>query len=181
MNERLDPTVVRHNYNRPGSDRGQRHDQDQDPQQHQLVGLLLQAMRTLGLHRPDPAAADTRVSVSEGLALAELYHQEPLSQQQLADQLQLEKSTVSRLTAGLEQRGLVIRERDPANRRWSQVALTQRGHATATQLIARFHQRHLQLFAAMTPSERDALAVGLSALVRAAGQPPASDRPPHTS
>ncbi|HEX6676596.1 MAG TPA: MarR family transcriptional regulator [Actinomycetes bacterium] len=125
-------------------------------------------MRALGLHRPDPALPEAPVSVSEGLALAELAHQAPLSQQELADRLQLEKSSVSRLIANLEVRGLVSRQRDPANRRWFQVTLTDRGRATATQLIARFHQRHQRLFAALRPSERQALATGLTALVRAA-------------
>jgi DNA-binding MarR family transcriptional regulator len=146
-------------------------------EQHRLVWLLLEAMRALGLHRPDPALPGTPVSVSEGLALAELAHQAPPSQQQLADRLQLEKSSVSRLVANLEARGLVSRQRDPANRRWSQVTLTDRGRATATQLIARFHQRHQRLFAALHPAERQALATGLAALVRAAAEAGEAEQP----
>ena len=47
-------------------------------------------------------------------------------------------------------------------------ALTQLGQTSATQLIARFHQHHQRLFAAMHPAERQALAAGLTALVHAA-------------
>jgi DNA-binding MarR family transcriptional regulator len=174
MGDTVASTVAEHNSSRRGP-HGHLHaghaDSD-DAEQHHLVGLLLDAMRALGLHRPDPALPDAPVSVSEGLALAELAHQALLSQQDLADRLQLEKSSVSRLTANLEARGLISRQRDPANRRWSQVTLTDRGRATAEQLIARFHQRHQRLFAALTASERAALATGLSALVRAAQAPP---------
>jgi DNA-binding MarR family transcriptional regulator len=51
----------------------------------------------------------------------------PASQQDLAARLHLEKSTVSRMAAGLEQRGLVVRERDPGNRRLYRLRLTERG------------------------------------------------------
>lgn len=46
------------------------------------------------------------------------------------------------------------------------MTLTDRGRVAADQLIAHFHQRHQRLFAAMTPQEREALATGLTAMLR---------------
>jgi DNA-binding MarR family transcriptional regulator len=178
MDDTVAPTVATHNSSADGPHHRQPHPghpDTHDDEQHDLVGLLLDAMRALGLHRPDPALPEAPVSVSEGLALAELAHRAPLSQQQLAERLQLEKSSVSRLTANLQDRGLISRQRDPANRRWSQLTLTDRGRAVAEQLIGRFHQRHQRLFSALTAAERAALATGLSALVRAAQQKPPPD------
>ena len=167
MDGTVPPTVAEHN---SSSGHPHTHADPDEAEQHQLVWLLLEFTRAFGLHRPDLGLPGAHVSFSEALALAELAHAAPaaLSQQQLAERLRLEKSTVSRLTASLQQRGLVTRARDPANRRWSKVALTPQGQTTAAELIARFHRRHQRLFAAMRPSERRALAAGLAALVRAA-------------
>jgi DNA-binding MarR family transcriptional regulator len=168
MNETVSPTVAEHNSSSGHPHAGHPHTDDE---QHRLVWLLLEFIRAFGLHRPDLGLPGVEVSFSEALALTELVHAAPtaLSQQQLAERLQLDKSTVSRLTAAMERRQLITRAPDPANRRWSKLALTQLGQTTATQLIARFHQHHQRLFAAMHPADRQALAAGLTALIRAAG------------
>ena len=173
-------TVAEHNSSsgHPHTRHAHTHADPDDAEQHQLAWLLLEFTRAFGLHRPDLGLPSAHVSFSEALALAELVHAPAaLSQQQLAERLRLEKSTVSRLTASLQQRGLVTRARDPANRRWSKVALTPQGQVAAAELIARFHRRHQRLFAAMRPNERQALATGLTALVRAA----AADTGTHAS
>jgi DNA-binding MarR family transcriptional regulator len=166
MDATVPPTVAEHN---SSSSHPHVHHPHAD-EQHRLVWLLLEFVRAFGLHRPDLGLPGVPVAFSEALALAELARAAPfaLSQQELADRLQLEKSSVSRLVANLEARGLVSRQRNPANRRWLQVTLTDHGRATAAQLIARFHMHHQRLFAALTASERATLATGLSAVVRAA-------------
>src|SRR5919197_3800564 len=116
MDDTVTPTVAEHNSSSGHPHGGHRHTDDE---QHQLVWLLLEFIRAFGLHRPDLGVPDVEVSFSEALALAELVHAAPaaLTQQQLAERLRLEKSTVSRLTAALERRRLITRTRDPANRR----------------------------------------------------------------
>ncbi len=167
MDDTVAPTVAERNSLSEHSHHG--HGDPGHAEQHHLVELLFEFIRAFGLHRPDLGVPGVPVSFSEALALAELSQAAPaaLSQQQLAERLRLDKSTVSRLTAALERRELITRARDPANRRWSRLALTARGQTTATELIARFHQRHQRLFAAMRPAERQELAAGLAALVRA--------------
>jgi DNA-binding MarR family transcriptional regulator len=129
--------------------------------------LITELIRASGLLQPDESATGHGGSLSEGFALAELAGDAPLTQRDLAERLHLEKSTVSRLVAGLERRGLVARERNPANRRFYQLRLTDRGRAAAAARAAAHRRRHMELLAAMTQAERDALAVGLRALVRA--------------
>lgn len=96
----------------------------------------------------------------------------PLTQRDLAERLDLEKSTVSRLLAGLEGRGLVSRRRNPMNRRFYQLTLTDRGRSVTSRLVASMHTHHARLLDAMTQAERDALATGVAALLRAMGQTP---------
>ena len=107
-------------------------------------------------------------SVSQALALHALDTDLPLSQQELAARLRLEKSSVSRLVADLERRGLIQRQRDEENRRVVRLRLTDEGRRAHIELGTAFHKHYDRWAAALTPAEREALVVGLSALLRAA-------------
>jgi DNA-binding MarR family transcriptional regulator len=115
-------------------------------------------------------------SVSQALALHALDADPPLSQQELAARLRLEKSSVSRLVADLERRGLIQRHRDEENRRVVRLRLTDAGRQAHIELGATFHQHYTRWTAELTPAERDALVVGLSALLRASRHGPAEGR-----
>ena len=90
-----------------------------------------------------------------------------MSQQVLVEQLHLEKSTVSRLIKHLEQRGWVKRVRDLHDTRMFRLQLSDAGHKQASHLARSLAERHQRLLAALKPDEQEALAYGLSALVRA--------------
>jgi DNA-binding MarR family transcriptional regulator len=107
-----------------------------------------------------------RLSLSEIFALAELSDAGTLSQQELADRLGLEKSTVSRLAASLERREWLSRERDPVNRRFYRLRLTARGRDVAKLVGGHFRSYHAALFQALTPAERTGLERGLAGLIR---------------
>ena len=96
-----------------------------DDELRRLLRWLRPGRRAAGAARP----RRVRASASEVFALAELTEAGPLSQQQLGERLGLEKSTTSRLAAGLERRGWLERVRDPANRRYYRLALTPAGAA----------------------------------------------------
>lgn len=137
----------------------------------ELHRLLLDLVRSIGLLHVVDAGPAGQVSLSEVFALHELDHRDGLTQQDLATALGLEKSTVSRLVAGLEGRGLVQRERDPDNRRFLRLSLTGEGrrlHATVGHLM---HARQSDVLAGMTGAERRALATGLTGLLRALHAP----------
>ena len=137
----------------------------------ELRRALQRLVRLGGLLEPHQHAG-LKLSFSEVMALGELGDVESMSQQELGQLLGLEKSTVSRLAAGLERRGWITRERTPSNRRFYRLRLTETGLAVAEQLGSELRARHEQLLDALTPAERDALVVGLAGLVRALeGQP----------
>jgi DNA-binding MarR family transcriptional regulator len=89
-----------------------------------------------------------------------------LGQYELAERLGLEKSTVSWLVAGIEQRGWVSGDRDPGNRRYLRLTLTADGDETGRRIGARLQEHHRILLGDLTPSELDALTTGLTALAR---------------
>ena len=133
-------------------------------QLQELFGEFLQA---LGLHRPDQVPTGFSISLSEMFALMALAAETPMSQQVLAEQLHLEKSTVSRLIKHLEQRGWVKKVRDLHDMRMFRLHLSDAGYEQASHLAKSLVERHQRLLAALKPDEQEALAYGLSALVRA--------------
>lgn len=129
--------------------------------------LLMDLIRGAGLLQPEQPLPGLPVSLSQGFALHELDTDPPLSQRDLAERLKLEKSTVSRMAADLERKELLVRERDPRNRRLYLLRLTDQGRAMHARMARTFHDDYVRWVAAMSPAERDALLVGLPALVRA--------------
>jgi DNA-binding MarR family transcriptional regulator len=135
-----------------------------------LHELLMEFVRAI--EAVQQAIPGQPVTLSQALALHELDRGTPLSQRDLAQRLNLEKSSVSRLAADMEQKGLLVRERDPANRRFYRLRLTTRGRAYHTRMACAFHERFMSLVEGMTESERRALVTGLGAFVRAAHERP---------
>ncbi len=133
----------------------------------QLQDLFGEFLQALGLQRPDQVPAGFSVSLSEMFALIELAAGEPMPQQVLAEHLHLEKSTVSRLIKHLEQRGWVRRVRDLHDTRMFRLHLSDEGHEAAARLVKSLTERHERLLAELKPDEQEALAYGLSALIRA--------------
>lgn len=123
-------------------------------------------VRVAGLLRPNQGDSDLPISLSASIALHELDQGAELSQQELADRLLLEKSTVSRLVSDLERRGLLARDRDPANRRIYRLRLTVAGRQFRDRMSADHAERYRAWTAAMTPQQRSALLTGLPALIR---------------
>lgn len=130
--------------------------------------VMVQLIRSLGLHRPLTLPGGAEVSLSEVSALWALAGADagPLTQGELGRRLSLEKSTVSRLIAGLERRGWVVRRRDTANRRFVRVELTDGGRELTAELARFMHDRHQRVLRGLTAAERDALRVGIGALSR---------------
>jgi DNA-binding MarR family transcriptional regulator len=81
----------------------------------------------------------------------------PLSQQQLADSLDIDKSHLVRPIDDLEQRGAVTRERDPSDRRRNRVALTRPGSALVRELRPIGRRSQQGFLDALSPAERETL------------------------
>ena len=106
------------------------------------------------------------VTASEARALTELLAAHGIAQGQLAALLGLEKSTVSRLAAGLEGKGWIRRGRDERNHRYVRLYLTPQGRAVADRLWQAWQSRQERILAGMTAEERDGLALGLRGVLR---------------
>ena len=111
-------------------------------------------------------AALPTVSGSEARALIELVSARGIAQGELAGLLGLEKSTVSRLAAGLERKGWVRRGRDEVNQRYVRLYLTPEGGAVAARVLGAWHSRQARILAALSDDERAGLSAGLRGLVR---------------
>lgn len=133
-----------------------------------LRRALQRLVRMGGLLEPHEHAG-LKLSLSEVMAIGELSEVEAMSQHELGRLLGLEKSTVSRLAAALERRGWIVRQREPSNRRVYRLELSDDGRAVAYRLGADLRAHHQQLLSALTPTEREALTVGLAGLVRVIG------------
>jgi DNA-binding MarR family transcriptional regulator len=138
--------------------------------------LFMDLVRVTGLLQSERTLAGEQISMSQAFCLHVLDTGVPLSQRDLGERLHLEKSTVSRLAAELERRGLVERERDPANRRLYRLRITRAGRTLHGRLRTAMHKQYVGWVAAMTPTERAALVTGLSALVRSMADTSDADR-----
>lgn len=85
------------------------------------------------------------------------------------------------MAAELERKGLLARERDPGNRRLYRLRLTDHRRTLHASMAPAFHQRYVRWVVAMTPAERDALLVGLSAFVPVLREGPAPAECPRSS
>ena len=158
----------------------------------ELVRLLGQLLRVAGPEsaggngesapqepdRPAPGTTELRLaagatglpipalSASEARALIELVAARGIAQGQLGTLLGLEKSTVSRLAAGLERKGWIRRGRDEANQRYIRLYLTAEGSQVAAQVWSAWQTRQARILAALTAEERAGLASGLRGLIR---------------
>jgi DNA-binding MarR family transcriptional regulator len=111
-------------------------------------------------------AGSLAVSASEARALTELLAAHGIAQGQLAALLGLEKSTVSRLAAGLESKGWIRRGRDEQNHRYVRLYLTPQGRAVADRLWQAWQSRQERILAGLTAEERAGLALGLRGVLR---------------
>lgn len=106
------------------------------------------------------------LSTSEARALIELVAARGISQGQLGTLLGLEKSTVSRLAAGLERKGWIERGRDEANQRYIRLYLTPEGSRVAATVWQAWQSRQARILSGLSGREREGLAAGLRGLIR---------------
>lgn len=139
---------------------------DGDAELGRLVIQLLRAVTPAVSDDAGDPAPQLSVSASEGRALVELLAARGIAQGELARLLGLEKSTVSRLAAGLEQKGWIQRGRDEGNQRYVRLYLTPAGSAIAVRLLRAWQSRQARIIASLTDAERAGLAIGLGGLLR---------------
>jgi DNA-binding MarR family transcriptional regulator len=120
-------------------------------------GMLIFRLARLSGYRIGEALAELDMRTHEFAVLHHLQQAGPLSQQELGSALRINPSNLVGLLDALEADGLVVRPRDPADRRRHLVELTapgQRRLARAKQAAAGAEQ---ELLAPLSDAERQAL------------------------
>lgn len=115
------------------------------------------------------------------IALKLLADDGPVGQQRLAEVLSLDPSNVVVLLNELEGRELVVRRRDPADRRRHIVEISPKGTAELTDACTHFGQIEDVMFASLSGDERRTLHGLLARALTTAPQCTAGDVPPSCS
>jgi DNA-binding MarR family transcriptional regulator len=140
-------------------------------QQHSLP--LLDHLARLGRRAAEASLEPSGLRPRHFFALRMLRDQGGASQQGLAEILRLDPSNVVGLLNELEERNLITRRRDPADRRRHIVELSTRGERELYATQSRLSSAEDEILRGLTPQERATLHELL--LRAAAGQLPGSD------
>jgi DNA-binding MarR family transcriptional regulator len=130
-----------------------------------LAGELTSMMRALKeLHTRVVEESDHPFEVAGSFVLGRLDVLGPVRLTQLAQELGLDPSSVSRQVSALERNGLVAKEKDPTDLRAQRLLLTDRGRA-AVQALREARSRELaRLLPGWTAADLDALTAALGRL-----------------
>jgi MarR family transcriptional regulator, 2-MHQ and catechol-resistance regulon repressor len=101
--------------------------------------IKLQRAAETSLARTTAHLSGRDLNTSQFAILEALYHLGTLSQGELAQKVLRSASNISIVLKAIEKRGLIERERDPADNRYMQVSITEKGRA----LIASFFDQHV--------------------------------------
>jgi DNA-binding MarR family transcriptional regulator len=107
------------------------------------------------------------VTLAQCLVLLEIDEHGHLTMGQLALNLKLDQSTLSRTVEGLVRKKLVARLRDDSDRRLVWVRLTEDGASTCEEIHKGNDKHCLQVFKNIPPSERAAVIRNFETLVQA--------------
>jgi DNA-binding MarR family transcriptional regulator len=120
-------------------------------------GFLLHKVGRVAGRWITDALAPIDLTPRQAQALLVLRTRGPVSQQVLGEEMEMDPSTLVLLLNALEQRGLIVRQRDPADRRRHIVAITDDGlerRATADAAVTAIEDRLLQ---DLEPADREQL------------------------
>lgn len=129
----------------------------------QLRHYSRQAVRLLGML--DKQCGDVALTPVQAHALGEIQLQ-PLTINQLAQQLNVDKSNASRTVTGLIKLGLVESIENPKDKRSQLVALTERGQLALSQLDQQQNSFFEQLLTQLDDSEQEQLKLGLETYLK---------------
>ena len=122
-----------------------------------LAELFWSVARNLR-HRNKDALEPLHVSPSHGRALAVLLRHGPMRPGALAEQLRIAPRSATEVVDDLQERGLVVRAPDPADRRAILLTLTDLGTATGAAIKAARQAAAERFFAGLSEGDRAELA-----------------------
>lgn len=139
---------------------------DSTAQAAMLRELLRTLIRKLGILERSEAGC-CGITLSQCNALIEVGRAGVLSVNQLADRLNLDKSTASRVSDKLVLDGQLLRQEDSNDRRYVVLKLTERGSQTYANLENRMTAYFEEVIGGVDPAERAAMLRGLQTLASA--------------
>ena len=138
------------------------HDADQEPQRH--TGHLIR--RAQQVHVATwMRLVSAEISTVQYSVLVVLDRCGELSQRELGDEVDLDRSTIADLVARMERRGLVLRRPDPRDARRKTIRLTDRGLAERRRLRPLVDRVEEQLTGFLPAQTRDDLRSALRQLL----------------
>lgn len=139
---------------------------EREPQRH--IGYLIRRAQqrhvATWMRIVSPEISTVQYSV-----LVVLDQEGPMSQRELCDAVDLDRSTIADLVARMERRGLIDRDRDPEDGRRKTIGLTAHGRAERWRLQPLVERVQEELTATLTSAQRDALRGALRAMLGSAG------------
>jgi DNA-binding MarR family transcriptional regulator len=138
----------------------------------EFAEAFVSLVRSLGLLEPDSTPCGAPMSVAEAHALT-ILREGPLHQGKLGARLHLGKSTTSRLTDALAERGWIHREADPVDGRARLLSLTDSGAEAAAGVVQRRSRRLTALLKHIEPGQHATVIDALRLLKEASDR----DRP----
>jgi MarR family transcriptional regulator, lower aerobic nicotinate degradation pathway regulator len=94
----------------------------------------------------------------------------PISQHELGEELGIDRTTMVELIDDLEAKGVVVRRRNPADRRAYSIQLTPKGRAVQKRAATAFDSAADEFFAPLRPNERQALGEMMRRLIASADE-----------
>lgn len=116
------------------------------------------------------ALAEHELRLAHFAVLAALADFGPLAQHELAERLDINRSHLVGYVDDIEQRGLVLRGRDPRDRRRQRVALTRSGRALLRRLQGVAHRSQTEFLQELSEPERQTLIALLRRVLHANDQ-----------
>jgi DNA-binding MarR family transcriptional regulator len=120
-------------------------------------GLLLALLGQDAMRRLREAHAAADLSPRQFHVLGLLHDNGPLSQCELRETMQIDPSILVTQLNPLDERGLIVRERDPVDRRKHIVRLTQAGRRQVTKAARAQREAEDALFAGLADDQREEL------------------------
>jgi len=133
------------------------------------IGLRLNQAARAVERAFDKALAEAGGSLPVWLILLNLKIHKPANQQELAKAVGVREATLTHHLNAMDARGLITRTRDPANRRFQVVTMTEAGEAAFLRLRSAAMAFNARLSTGLTGADLDTLAALLSQLAANVG------------
>lgn len=119
---------------------------------------------------------DTGLTLSQFGVLEVLYHKGPLCQRDIGQKILKTSGNMTMVIDNLEKRELVVREKDPADRRRMLLKLTEKGWDLIQTLFPKHTTMAAETFAVLESNELAILGKLLKKIGKANAAPPATDK-----